>query len=441
VNRFKSVLQLQGFPIQKAENALLDIQAKISKEGYNFTIQKSWDIFNYHKDKNPCYNSFLKNKTIKQWTDIPVMSKNDLQIPLEKILSNGFSKTQVFVGKTSGSSGHPFVFAKDKFAHALTWAHIMHLYKQHGIKVGQSLEARFYGIPKDFKNHQKERLKDKIAKRSRFDIFDLSNQNLSKFIAAFRKNPFEYLNGYTSSMVMFAKFLKSQNLVLKTICPSLKICITTSEMLFENDRRLLEDVFGIPVVNEYGASEVGVIAFEDVAGNWVVNNQTMFVEIVDEKGQVLPYNKEGDLVITSLYNQAYPMIRYKIGDIGLLSQHNSKGHQVLKKLTGRTNVFAVLPSGKKVPALAFYYVTKSVIDDKGEVKELKVVQQTKNSFLIKYVAETELLNHQKKSIQSAVEKYLAPGLDLKFERIDKLQRTKSGKLRQFESNVCNDYIF
>lgn len=437
MNRFKTVLKLQGFPIQKAENALHDIQLKINKEGYNFTIQKSWDIFNYHKDKNSFYKGLLKPKDIKQWQDIPVMSKNDLQIPLEKILSNGFSKAQVFVSKTSGSSGHPFVFAKDKFAHALTWAHIMHLYKQHGIKVGESLEARFYGIPKDFKGHQKERLKDKIAHRYRFDIFDLSNQNLSKFIATFREKPFEYINGYTSSIVMFAKFLKDQNLVLKTICPSLKICITTSEMLFENDRTLLEDIFGIPVVNEYGASELGVIALEDGNGDWVVNNQTMFIEVVDKKGQVLPYEKEGDLVITSLYNKAYPIIRYKIGDMGALSQPNSKGQQVLKKLTGRTNVFALLPSGKKVPALAFYYVTKSVIEDKSEIKELKVVQQTKNSFLIKYVSETELNENQKKSIVSAVEKYLESGLELKFKRIKQLQRNKSGKLRQFESKIIN----
>ncbi len=437
MNRFKTVLKLQGFPIQKAENALHDIQVKINKEGYNFKIQNSWDIFNYHKDKNSFYKSFLKHKDIRQWDDIPVMSKNDLQIPLEKILSKGFSKTKVFISKTSGSSGHPFVFAKDKFAHALTWAHIMHLYKQHGIKVGQSLEARFYGIPKDFKSHQKERLKDKIARRYRFDIFDLTDRNLSKFIATFRENSFEYINGYTSSIVMFAKFLKDQNLVLKTICPSLKICITTSEMLFKNDRRLLEEVFGIPVVNEYGASELGVIAFEDGNGNWVVNNQTLLVEIVDKNDQVLPYEEEGDLVITSLYNKAYPMIRYKIGDVGAISQPDSKGYQVLKKLSGRTNVFAHLPSGKKVPALAFYYVTKSVIEDKSEIKELKVVQQTKNSFLIKYVSETELNEPQKASIVSAVEKYLETGLDLKFERIKHLNRNKSGKLRQFESKIIN----
>jgi phenylacetate-CoA ligase len=46
---------------------------------------------------------------------------------------------------------------------------------------------------------------------------------------------------------------------LTTICPTLKVCMVTSEMLFEDDKMLLEKQFGIPVVNEYGASELDLI--------------------------------------------------------------------------------------------------------------------------------------------------------------------------------------
>jgi phenylacetate-CoA ligase len=41
----------------------------------------------------------------------------------------------------------------------------------------------------------------------------------------------------------------------------------------------------------------------------------LFVEILDDKGAVLPY-KKGRIVITSLFNKAHPFIRYDIGDIG-----------------------------------------------------------------------------------------------------------------------------
>jgi phenylacetate-CoA ligase len=206
-------------------------------------------------------------------------------------------------------------------------------------------------------------------------------------------------------------------------------------MLFENDRQLLRESFGVPVINEYGASELGVIAFENENLNWLLNNLTLYTEVVDENGKTMDFGQEGDLVITSLDNKAHPFIRYKIGDVGVLNQPIRNDGQTLEKLTGRTNVFAVLPSGKKVPALSFYYVTKSVIDNNGNVKELKVVQEKINQFLIRYVAEQELNSFQKTSIKNAIEKYLEPGLELRFIWAQALKRTKRGKLMQFESQL------
>ncbi len=433
MNRFKTALELQGFPLKKAEQVLNERKKNIQIDGCDILNEKKWDIFNFQKSHNEFYDKFLADRKVEKWEDIPIMTKQDLQIPLEQRLSKGYTKKSVFVNKTSGSSGHPFIFAKDKFAHALSWAHIIDLYQQFNVKIGKSLEARFYGIPKDFKGHQKERLKDKMAKRYRFDIFDLSEKNLSTFVRIFKQKPFEYINGYTSSIVMFAKYLKDRKIILKHLCPTLKVCFTTSEMLFENDRQLLRESFGVQVIKEYGASEFGVIAFENENQNWLLNNLTLYTEVVDENGKPWDFGQEGDLVVTSLDNKAHPFIRYKIGDVGILSQPKRDNRQTLEKLTGRTNVFAVLPSGKKVPALSFYYVTKSVIDNNGNVKELKVVQEKINQFLIRYVADQELNPFQKTSIKNAIEKYLEPGLELRFIRAQALKRTKRGKLLQFES--------
>ena len=88
---------------------------------------------------------------------------------------------------------------------------------------------------------------------------------------------------------------------MKEICPSLKICIVTSERLFEKDKILIEEALGVPVVNEYGASEVGLIAFEDKEKNWIVNSEDLYIEILDEHDNILPYGEKGRVVITSLY--------------------------------------------------------------------------------------------------------------------------------------------
>jgi phenylacetate-CoA ligase len=51
-----------------------------------------------------------------------------------------------------------------------------------------------------------------------------------------------------------------------------------------------------------------------------VNAETLFVEILDDNNNVLPYGQEGRIVITSLFNKAHPFIRYDIGDVGILDE-------------------------------------------------------------------------------------------------------------------------
>jgi phenylacetate-CoA ligase len=414
----------------------------ISDADYNEYIHsKRKEIVDYHLKSNKSYQEFIGKSSFNpetfNWNDLPIMTKKDFQKPLSERLSNGFTTKNVYVNKTSGSSGDPFIFAKDKFCHALTWANIINRFGWFGIDFNTSKQARFYGIPLDFIGNKKERLKDFFKNSYRFTIFDLSDEILEKVLLKFQNKKFDYINGYTSSIVLFAKFLQKKNIVLTSVCPTLKCCVVTSEMLFEEDKILMERQFGVPIINEYGASELDLIAFQsrNVGTNneWQVNSETLFVEILDENNTVLPYGKEGRIVITSLYNKAHPFIRYDIGDIGILDEKSTFKKPILKKLIGRTNDIAILPSGKKSPGLTFYYVTKSIIEDDGNVKEF-VIKQTKiDTFEVEYVSENALTESQILSIESAITTYLESGLSFTFIRKENLQRSKSGKLKQFVS--------
>ena len=430
---FNISLLFKGFQIKKSSFEFKKIEAISEADFENYVITKRNEIVNYHLSNNPFYRNLTKNKNSCAWNELPIMTKNNFQKPLQERLSKGFNLTNVYISKTSGSSGDPFIFAKDKYSHALTWANIMTRFKWYDIDFNSSLQARFYGIPLDFIGNTKERIKDFLSHRYRFSVFDLSDDFLEKVLIKFQNKKFDYINGYTSSIVLFAKFLQKKNIVLTSVCPTLKFCIVTSEMLFEEDKLLIEKQFGIPVINEYGASELDLIAFQNPNGEWQVNSETLFVEILDEENKVLPNGKEGRIVITSLYNKAHPFIRYDIDDIGILDEKSTFKKPILKKLIGRTNDIAILPSGKKSPGLTFYYVTKSIIEDDGNVKEF-VVKQTKiDTFDIEYVSQNKLTENQILNIEKAIATYLEPGLTFTFTRKEKLERSKSGKLKQFVS--------
>lgn len=432
---FDFSLKLNGFEIDKARGTLAKIQSQSETDFVSYIENCKIDIVSYHLEHNMFYKTLGESIDKKNWDSIPVMTKRHLQQPLEKRLSNGYTTNTIYVNKTSGSSGDPFIFAKDKWCHALTWAEIMNRFGWFNIDFNSSKQARFYGIPLDKKGYYKERLKDWFSKRYRFSVFDLSHSAFENVLSKFKSSRFDYINGYTSPIVQFAKFLREKNVVLKTVCPTLKVCIVTSEMLFEDDKVLLETQFGIPVVNEYGASELDLIAFQNPEDEWQVNSETLYVEILDDNDNILPYGHEGRIVITSLYNKAHPFIRYDIGDIGILSEESTLRKPILKKLIGRTNDIARLPSGKTAAGLTFYYITKSVIEDDGNVSEFVIEQLSLDTFKIKYVSKNELSYNEQETIGKAMVQYLEPGISIAFERVAKLDRSKSGKLKQFTSFI------
>ncbi len=430
---FNISLQINGFPLKEAKAELKKIRSIPEQDFEVYIENKKREIVEFHLKNNNLYQKLVKSNSLVSWDDLPIMTKKDLQNPLLERLSVGFDAKNCYLNKTSGSSGEPFIFAKDKFSHALTWANNIYCFGQYGIDFNSSFQARFYGIPLEFLKYKKERFKDFLCNRFRFSIFNLSDLAFEGYLTEFKSKKFDYINGYTSAIVLFAKFLKQKNIMLSNLCPSLKICVVTSEMLFDVDKKLIENQFGVPVINEYGASELDLIAFENPLNEWKVNSETLYVEILDSKNKVLPYGQEGRIVITSLYNKAHPFIRYEIGDLGILDPKSTIKKPILKKLVGRTNDFAILPSGKKSPGLTFYYITKSIIEDDGNVKEFLIKQLKINYFEIEYVSDFKLKTHQIEKIEQALELYLEEGLVFQFTQKDKLERNKRGKLKQFIS--------
>jgi len=144
LNLFDLSLKLNGFPIKKATHDLELIHKKNEIDFEAYVLQKKAEIVNYHLQNNSFYKSL--NNNITEWKCIPVLTKGYLQQPINQRLSKGFNSKNVYVNKTSGSSGDPFIFAKDKYCHALTWALIQNRFSWFNLDFNTSKQARFYGI-------------------------------------------------------------------------------------------------------------------------------------------------------------------------------------------------------------------------------------------------------------------------------------------------------
>lgn len=80
-------------------------------------------------------------------------------------------------------------------------------------------------------------------------------------------------------------------------------------------------------------------------------------------------------------------------------------------------------------------MTKTLIEDSGNIKEFIIIQTKLDTFRIEYVSEIPLTGEQQTNILKAIETYVGKDLKINFERKEMLKRSPSGKLKQFTSLV------
>ena len=91
--------------------------------------------------------------------------------------------------------------------------------------------------------------------------------------------------------------------------PSLRFILTSYEYASVVHRRILERVFGVPIINLYGSSETGHLLIDHPGGGMVPSTETALLELADPDRSGV-----GQLLVTTLTNDYLPLVRYEIGD-------------------------------------------------------------------------------------------------------------------------------
>jgi phenylacetate-CoA ligase len=398
---FFTLLKLKGFPVNDAKKVFAAIPA--GKDIIQWQEDKKWEIFKFHLKNNSHYRSIISNIPDK-WEDIPIVNKDTLRIQSNKYKYDYGRK--LYTRNTSGSTGKPFTYSLDFLSHTLTWLLIENRYGSTGVSLNDH-QARMFGSPISWKERTIEKIKDKLANRHRFDVLDLSDKALESWINRFRNNRFKYIYGYSFPIVSFAHYLKNKGIVLKDVCPTLKTAIVTAEMCSSDDEKIIEEAFGVPVFNEYGASEIGIIGFGN-ANRWKITDELLYVEIVDDNDSKLPDGKAGRVICTPLFNRGTPFVRYDVGDIAAIK--TTENGRYITNLIGRSEELAILPSGRKAPGdTVFYYVFKEFSNHFNEIQEYRAIQHSPISFEVQMVTSGPLSDNEVGFLKRTIENYLEKG--------------------------------
>jgi phenylacetate-CoA ligase len=273
------------------------------------------------------------------------------------------------VSETAGTSGIPVRVIGDVGTKAAQLARRWACLALHGIRPGDR-EARLWGRSD---NALKSLVYQVAANRRHFCFtgsISMSEERELNRLLSFRP---DFLYGYSSLVLNLAELLKAAGKTIRGV----KAVICTAESLQGFQKRIIEDVFGCPVLVEYGCSEVDIIAHTCPKGFLHVVSHDIYLEVT-------PFGPQadgcvtGEAIVTDLTNTLMPIIRYRLGDLLQVTSDPCEcgwATKVILEVQGRTtNRFLVLPSGNKVHAVLFAHAIESLANSGVPVSRFLVKQ-------------------------------------------------------------------
>jgi phenylacetate-CoA ligase len=130
-----------------------------------------------------------------------------------------------------------------------------------------------------------------------------------------------------------------------------KVVRTEGEVADDETRRYLESSFKCKVYDEYSSWDFGNGAWQCTKREgYHIDADLLIMEVVKGDEPVLP-GEQGEIVVTNLMNYAMPLIRYRVGDIGALSEEPcscGRGLPLLRSIEGRRADCFTLPGNRLV---------------------------------------------------------------------------------------------
>jgi phenylacetate-CoA ligase len=195
--------------------------------------------------------------------------------------------------------------------------------------------------------------------------------------------------------------------------------------------------FKSPVSNEYGCTEVGIIAMECPQKSMHLMIENLLIEFIRNGRHVEP-EEEGEIIITELYGSAMPLIRYQVGDIGSYTPTEcdcGRGMPLLHNLKGRSDEFIVCPNGKRVDPIVFEYILKEIPSRLGDVTRFRITQRRKDMLEVEICYSGNRYEELAQTATERLRKVLGDDFEFEFRSVDSITAEPSGKLRCFISRL------
>lgn len=385
-------------------------------------------VLNYAVENVPYYKDRIKNK--KDLAAFPVIDKMVIREELDALISNEYNKKDLIPYSSSGSSGVQTTVYMTKKEQSILRGILTHWWEWSGYRIGRRLVQTGITPKRGFVKS----LKDRLFKTIYINAFSHSEEQLKSLCDKVQKKNGQYFfAGYASSLNVIAEYAMNQghNIQLRGV-------ISLGDKLFDHYKKNINKAFKTNVFDTYGSNEGFMIAAQDDLDYYYILSPHVFVEILDDDNQPVKDGEMGHIVVTRLDCFSMPLIRYKIGDLGIklpkeeYPKSKKYGYPLLKQVVGRETDIVLLPDNTKLVVHSFTGIFEYI----SEIKQFRVVQENINGITIEYIRAQKFSKDALAKAETELREYIKDNnFSIAFKEVDYIAPTKSGKPQIIESRL------
>lgn len=377
------------------------------------------DILTYATTFSEFYKPY---KAFSCLQDFPLVNKHFLKEHWEEIAVKQYADAPQNCTKfTSGSTGTPFRMIMDRYKHC-RWIAGNKVFRANVGVRSHEKTVFISGTVQDKKIPMDRQERDNVYY---LDCKYLDDSSLNDLINYLVYNEVKTMTAMASVLDKIASFI-NRGLAKKWEGDFLAV-FSVSETLKGSTRKTISEYFKCPVYVLYANEENGVLGVEDGSGKGCRANEVDFYfEVLSmDSDEPAKEGEIGRLVITDLFNKAFPVIRYENGDLVSLNR-DEMGKLYITEIAGRKTDTLYTTDGRMV----HYFDGISFLEPLMDIKQFQLIQYSYTEF--KWILNTKNHEYEEFILRESKELFGEEAV-FKFEYVDEIPKLRSGKSRM---TVC-----
>ncbi|MCM8797524.1 MAG: hypothetical protein NC923_06605 [Candidatus Omnitrophica bacterium] len=423
----------------------------ISEDALRAYQQKRLRLIIEHAYRNvPYYRRIFQEKniipsdikSINELKIMPFLTKEIIQKKFNELIAVNAKKYKPRLLSTSGTSGGAVKFYVDKPSNILEFVYYWRFWGWAGYRLGNTfaeLSAQSF-TPYSQKKEQYYYF-EFFTRRLMVNSLLISYKNSDNYIRLFKKFKPRFLKGLPSNLYALARIIGKKTghgITFRAI-------FSQGENLLRYQRDYIENTFSCKVFDSYGHMERTVAISQCPFDSYHVHMDyggVEFVEPVSVKSEDgIADGQIREVVGTSLYNFAMPLIRYRTGDYIRLKPTAQKcscnrTFPIVGSIVGRNSDIVITPDGRAITAL---YV---VFDRTPNICFGQVIQERLDKLLVKVAYNSQDIDSSDALLLKNLVDFVGDSMKIEIVHIgpEELEMNKLVKNKTIISKISSEQV-